>query len=129
ERDAGRRASFRSGIGTVCHLCQRPMRPRGHCPRWPCSCGFSDTGTIEVSMHMNTVRRNRLRFTLAGVCAAICAITFAGGVREAPGYLGFLYTLQDDPPPSTQQWLHVRSVLPGGPAQTAGVRSQDIIVA
>ncbi len=82
-----------------------------------------------MSMDRITMRSNGLWYSMAALCAVICVTAFAGEVREAPGYLGFLYTLQDDPPPSTRQWFHVRSVLPGGPAQTAGVKAQDIIIA
>jgi S1-C subfamily serine protease len=80
-------------------------------------------------MPMITVRSEGLRFTLAVLCAAICATALAGTVREAPGFLGFLYQLKDDPRPSTRQWLYVQTVLPGGPADTAGVKAQDIVLA
>jgi C-terminal processing protease CtpA/Prc len=82
-----------------------------------------------MSTDMIILRRDWRQFSIAVASVVIWGTAVAGGVREAPGYLGFLYTLQDDPPPSTRQWLHVRSVLPGGPAQTAGVKPQDIVIA
>ena len=79
-----------------------------------------------MSIPMTT---NWLRLILTVLCAVICATVLSGAVHEAPGYLGFLYQLKDDPPPSTRQWLYVQTVLPGGPADTAGVKAQDIVIA
>ena len=78
---------------------------------------------------MIVLRRNWRQLLEMVASVLICATAVAAGVREAPGYLGFLYTLQVDAPPSTRQWLHVKLLRPGGPAEAAGVQAQDIIVA
>ncbi len=88
----------------------------------------NDLGRCQRARHAPLV----LRFACTVVwCAAVCVAraqdgeSLAPGAPAAPGYLGLIGDDRLDP----GQGVRVVEVAPGGPAQEAGVRPADLIVA
>jgi S1-C subfamily serine protease len=62
------------------------------------------------------------------VYAFIAVVTTHADDHRRPGWIGLGFT--DQPGAEGKAgWLHVRHVLPGSPAATAGLKPQDLIVA
>ena len=53
---------------------------------------------------------------------------YATGAEQRPGWLGMGFTYEAGTQ-GKEGWLHVRHVLAGSPADAAGIRPQDLIVA
>jgi S1-C subfamily serine protease len=54
--------------------------------------------------------------------------TYAAGAGQRPGWLGIGFTYEAGTE-GKEGWLHVRHVLAGSPAEAAGIKPQDLIVA
>ncbi|HEX7153573.1 MAG TPA: PDZ domain-containing protein [Thermoanaerobaculia bacterium] len=63
------------------------------------------------------------------VAMAILLVTLSANAKEPPGWLGFGYLRHVEPKAKVKQWLYVHRLDPAGPAQTAGLRLQDVVIA
>ena len=62
------------------------------------------------------------------ICLLAALSTYAAGTERRPGWLGIGFTYQAGAE-GKDGWLHIRHVLAASPAEAAGIRPQDLIVA
>jgi S1-C subfamily serine protease len=62
------------------------------------------------------------------ICLLATLSTWAAGAEQRPGWLGMGFTYEAGTE-GKDGWLHVRHVLAGSPADAAGIKPQDLIVA